>query len=69
MKNTVTQENPIYNIDVPDSSTATSDITPAVASAEQVDESPVVAITTLPATAGNETLSFLVKLRIGKKIE
>ncbi len=63
IKNTVTQENPIYNMDVPDSSAATTDITPAVVLVEQVDESPVVAITTLPATAGNKTLSFLVKLR------
>ncbi|EFX72558.1 hypothetical protein DAPPUDRAFT_254308 [Daphnia pulex] len=53
MKNTVTQENPIYNMDVPESSTATSDITPAVVAVHEqpVDESPVVAITTLPATA------------------
>ena len=64
MKNTVTQENPIYNINVPppptDSST-TSDITPVVVTqaAEQVDESTIVAITTLPAVPSNETLSFL----------
>lgn len=56
MKNTVTQENPIYNINVPppptDSST-TSDITPVVVTqaAEQVDESTIVAITTLPAVS------------------
>lgn len=64
MKNTVTQENPIYNMDVPESSTATSDITPAVVTVLQqpVDESPVVAITTLPATTGiMRHFLFLVK--------
>lgn len=55
MKTTATQENPIYNMDVPDSSATTSDITnpPTVT----VDD-PVDAIVTLPAATGNETYLF-----------
>lgn len=50
MKTTATQENPIYNMDVPDSSSATSDVT----NSPTVDD----AIVTLPAVSGNETFSL-----------